>query len=101
MKLKSLSHTLLAAGVLLAVLPAQAETINLQQAVEMSLAADPRIKEREQLVEVARGMLQEVQGNYGWRVSANAFVGLAPEVEGGSMRAARTAEPGRGRTATS
>ena len=83
MKLKSLSHTLLAAGILLAILPAQAETINLQQAVEMSLAADPRIKEREQLVEVARGMLQEVQGNYGWRVSANAFIGLAPEVEGG------------------
>jgi len=83
MKLKSLSHTLLAAGTLLAILPAQAETINLQQAVEMSLAADPRIKEREQLVEVARGMLQEVQGNYGWRVSANAFIGLAPEVEGG------------------
>jgi outer membrane protein TolC len=83
MKLKSLSHTLLVAGMLLAALPVQAETINLQQAVEMSLAADPRIKEREQLVEVARGMLQEVQGNYGWRVSANAFIGLAPEVEGG------------------
>ncbi len=80
---KILTRTLLAAGILLATLPAQAETINLQQAVEMSLAADPRIKEREQLVEVARGMLQEVQGNGGWRVSANAFVGLAPKVEGG------------------
>lgn len=83
MKLKSLSHTLMAAGILLAVLPAQADTINLQQAVEMSLAADPRIKEREQVVEAARGMLQEVQGNAGWRVSANAFIGLAPEVDGG------------------
>ncbi len=83
MKLKSLTHTLLAAGFLLAALPAQAETINLQQAVQMSLAADPRIKEREQVVEAARGMLEEVQGNAGWRVSANAFIGLAPEVEGG------------------
>lgn len=83
MKLKSLSHTLMAAGILLAALPAQADTINLQQAVEMSLAADPRIKEREQVVEAARGMLQEVQGNAGWRVSANAFIGLAPEVDGG------------------
>ncbi|PKO63733.1 MAG: hypothetical protein CVU23_09735, partial [Betaproteobacteria bacterium HGW-Betaproteobacteria-17] len=79
----ALTRTLLAAGVLLAALPAQAETINLQQAVEMSLAADPRIKEREQVVEAARGMLQEVQGNAGWRVSANAFVGLAPKAEGG------------------
>ena len=83
MKIKPLTHTLLAAGVLLAALPAQAETINLQQAVQMSLAADPRIKEREQVVEAARGMLEEVQGNAGWRVSANAFIGLAPGVEGG------------------
>ena len=83
MTLKSLTHTLLAAGFLLAALPAQAETINLQQAVQMSLAADPRIKEREQVVEAARGMLEEVQGKAGWRVSANAFIGLAPEVEGG------------------
>ena len=83
MKLTQLTHTLLVAGVLLSALPVQAETINLQQAVEMSLAADPRIKEREQVVEAARGMLEEVQGNAGWRVSANAFIGLAPEVEGG------------------
>jgi outer membrane protein TolC len=71
------------AGLLLAALPAQAETVNLQQAVQMSLAADPRIKEREQVVEAARALMQEVQGNAGWRVSANAFVGLAPKVEGG------------------
>jgi len=83
MKRTAFTRTLLAAGVLLAALPAQAETINLQQAVEMSLAADPRIKEREQVIEAARGMLQEVQGNAGWRVSANAFIGLAPKVEGG------------------
>ncbi len=79
----TLTRTLMAAGVLLATLPGQAETINLQQAVEMSLTADPRIKEREQVVEAARGVLEEVQGNAGWRVSANAFIGLAPKVEGG------------------
>ena len=83
MKIKPLIQTFLAAGVLLTALPGQAETINLQQAVQMSLAADPRIKEREQVVEAARGMLEEVQGNAGWRVSANAFIGLAPGVEGG------------------
>jgi outer membrane protein TolC len=80
---KPVTRSLLAAGLLLAALPGQAETINLQQAVQMSLAADPRIKEREQVVEAARGMLQEVQGNAGWRVSANAFIGLAPGVDGG------------------
>jgi outer membrane protein TolC len=73
----------MAAGVLLTALPGQAETINLQQAVEMSLTADPRIKEREQVIEAARGVLEEVKGNAGWRVSANAFIGLAPKVDGG------------------
>ncbi|MGA9165352.1 MAG: TolC family protein [Thiobacillus sp.] len=79
----TLTRALLAVGMLMTALPGQADTINLQQAVEMSLAADPRIKESEQVVEAARGLLQEVQGNMGWRVSANAFVGLAPQVEGG------------------
>lgn len=83
MRCHALHRSLLAACVLLAALPAWAEPINLQQAVEMSLAADPRIKEREQVVEAARGLLKEVKGNGGWRISANAFVGLAPEVEGG------------------
>lgn len=82
MKIKALTLTLLAAG-LAPALPAWAETVTLQQAVEMSLAADPRIKEREQVVEAARALVQEVKGNVGWRVSANAFIGLAPEAEGG------------------
>jgi len=83
MKLNIITRTFMATGLLLAAFPGQAETVNLQQAVQMSLAADPRIKEREQVVEAARGLMQEVQGNAGWRVSANAFVGLAPKVEGG------------------
>ncbi|MFN3545107.1 MAG: TolC family protein [Thiobacillus sp.] len=83
MKLTPLTRAFLAAGALLAALPAHAETINLQQAVQMSLTADPRIKEREQVVEAARALVQEVRGNAGWRVSANAFIGLAPKVEGG------------------
>jgi len=83
MKLDALTPTLLAAGLLFPAFPGHAETINLQQAVEMSLAADPRIKEREQVVEAARSMVKEVEGNAGWRISANAFIGLAPKVEGG------------------
>lgn len=77
-----LTLALLAAGMLFSGF-AGAQTINLQQAVEMSLSADPRIKEREHLVEAARGLLAEVKGNEGWRVSANAFIGLAPAVDGG------------------
>ncbi len=83
MTFNTLPHAVIAAGLLLTTVTAQAESVNLQQAVAMSLAADPRIKEREQVVEAARGMMQEVQGNAGWRLSANAFVGLAPKVEGG------------------
>ncbi|WP_310446550.1 TolC family protein [Thiobacillus sp.] len=78
-----LTRVLAAVGLLMAATSARADTINLQQAVQMSLTADPRIKESEQVVEAARGLLQEVQGNMGWRVGVNAFVGLAPEVEGG------------------
>jgi outer membrane protein len=83
MKLNALTGILLAAGMLLTALPGQAETINLQQAVEMSLTADPRIKEREQVVEAARAKVQEVLGEGGLRIRSNIFVGLAPQVEGG------------------
>ena len=92
----TLTRAFLVAGMLMTALPGQADTINLQQAVEMSLTADPRIKESEQVVEAARSLLQEVQGNMGWRVSANAFVGLAPQVEGGFYQGgaqSRTAFP--------
>jgi len=82
MKRRALA-SLLASALMLTATPLMALTINLQQAVEMSLAADPRIKEREQLVEVARGLLQEVQGNGRWRINANAFIGLTKSVDGG------------------
>ena len=77
-----LTLALLASGLFMSEL-AGAQTINLQQAIDMSLSADPRIKEREYLVEAARGLLAEVKSNQGWRVSANAFVGLTKQVDGG------------------
>lgn len=83
MKFKLLTRALVLSGLVLGATQAWADTINLPQAIEMSLAADPRIKEREQLIESARALLQEAQANNGWRVNANAFVGLAPEVKGG------------------
>lgn len=63
--------------------PGGAQTVDLQQAIDLSLTADPRIQEREQLVEQARGMLEEAQGNSGFRFQGNMFLGLAPKVEGG------------------
>ncbi|GEP32219.1 RND transporter [Sulfuriferula plumbiphila] len=60
-----------------------AQTVNLAQAEQMSLSADPRVKEREQLVESARALLEQAQAKDGWRVNANLFVGLAPQVNGG------------------
>lgn len=69
---------------------AHAETVTLKQAIDMSLTADPRIKEREQLVEQARGLLEEAQANAGARLEANAFIGLAPQVEGGFYQGGAT-----------
>ena len=83
MKFNMLTRALIATGLVLTAAQTWAETINLAQAIEMSLTADPRIKEREQLIESARGLLQEAQANNGWRVSLNAFVGVVPEVKGG------------------
>lgn len=83
MILTALTRTLLVSGLVLSTIETWADTINLPQAVEMSLAADPRIKEREQLIESARALLQEAKANNGWRINANAFVGIAPEVKGG------------------
>jgi outer membrane protein TolC len=85
-----LALVIMAAGLFFQAGHATAQTVNLQQAVEMSLAADPRIKEREQVVESARGLLAEVKANTGWRANANAFIGLAPEVKGGFYQGGAT-----------
>lgn len=60
-----------------------AQTVNLHQAIEMALTADPRVKEQEQVVEQARALLEEAQGNNGLRLELNTFIGLAPAVKGG------------------
>ncbi|MDR3393026.1 MAG: TolC family protein [Sulfuriferula sp.] len=79
---KNMTRIMLAA-LMASTFPAFAQTVTLTEAVQMSLNADPRIKEREQLAEVSRALVDEVQGNNGLRVSANIFVGLAPQVTGG------------------
>ncbi|MCK4586552.1 MAG: TolC family protein [Gammaproteobacteria bacterium] len=75
------------ATVLLAVMftQAQAETIvlDLPQSVERAMNTDPRITEKEKLVEAARALLNEAEGAEGWMVGINSFVGLAPTLRGG------------------
>lgn len=63
----------------------RAETIilDLQQSVERAMATDPRITEKEKLVEAARGLLHEAQGAKDLMVGVNTFIGLAPKLRGG------------------
>lgn len=70
--------------------PVRAQTVDLNQAIDMSLKADPRIQERAQWVEQARALLEEAEGNNGLRLDANLFVGLAPKVEGGFYQGGAT-----------
>jgi outer membrane protein len=61
----------------------RAETVNLDQAVARALNHDPRIEEVDHLVDAARALVDEAQGYDGWSVGMNAFLGLAPSVNGG------------------
>jgi len=67
-----------------------AETVSLDEAVARALAADQRIGERRHLVEAARALLQEALGHRGLRYDVNAFVGIAPGVDGGFFKEGKT-----------
>ncbi len=60
-----------------------AETLNLQQAIHRAMQSDPRIAERKHLVDAARALLEEALGQRSLHIDVNAFVGLAPGVDGG------------------
>jgi hypothetical protein len=70
---------------LLAVPAAMAETLvlNIDQVVERAFNTDPRIHEKEKLVNAARGLLEEAQGAESWIFDVNTFLGLSPDVKGG------------------
>ena len=57
--------------------------MNLEQAVVKAFNSDPRISEKERLVEVARGLLEEAEGAESWIFDVNTFLGLSPDVKGG------------------
>lgn len=61
----------------------RAEVITLDQAIERALQEDPRIEERQKLVEAARAMLQEALGSDDLIFDVNTFVGLVTKVEDG------------------
>ena len=65
---------------------ASAQTLTLDQAIELALENDPRIAESHHLVDAARAMLQEALGSDGLRYDVNAFVGLTEAIEGGFYR---------------
>jgi outer membrane protein TolC len=64
---------------------AQAETVvlDLPQSIERAINTDPRIAEKEKLVDAARALLDEAQGADGWLFGVNSFIGLAPKLRGG------------------
>jgi outer membrane protein TolC len=70
--------------VFLCCLPSHAVTrVNLQQAIEMALSADPRIDEKRAFVKKAEALLQEADGKGGLRYSIDSFLAITTGVDGG------------------
>ncbi|MDX1812892.1 MAG: TolC family protein, partial [Gammaproteobacteria bacterium] len=57
--------------------------LNLPQSIEKALKIDPRITEKEKLVDAARALKDEAEGAEGLIYGLNTFVGLAPKLRGG------------------
>lgn len=62
---------------------AQAEPLDLEQAMDRALKHDPRIEELNHLVDSARTLIDEAEGHGGWSFSSNTFIGVAPTLQGG------------------
>ena len=58
-------------------------SMDFQRAVDRANNHDPRISEKQQLVGVAQGMLQEATGSHSWIYDVNAFAAFAPKEKGG------------------
>ncbi len=59
------------------------DRLDLQQAIELALAHDPRIEEKQAFVRKAQGLLQEAEGSAGLRYSVDSFLALSTGVDGG------------------
>ncbi len=60
-----------------------ADKLNLEQAIELALANDPRIDEKQAFVRKAQGLLQEAKGSEGWRYSVDSYLALTTGLDGG------------------
>ena len=60
-----------------------ADKLDLEQAIELALAHDPRIDEKQAFVRKARGLLQEAEGSEGLRYSVDSFLALSTGLDGG------------------
>jgi outer membrane protein TolC len=69
-------------GVAMLATDAMADVVNLEQAVDRALRHDARIREQDQLVEVARGLQKEAEDAGHLVYNTNLFVGLAPKTRG-------------------
>ncbi len=63
-----------------------AEQLSLSDAIERALNTDSRISELEAFVEHAKALLDEAEGSDDITISANAFVGVSPAVNGGFFK---------------
>lgn len=61
----------------------QAQTVNLEQATQMALDADPSIEEQRANVAAAQALIQKVEGEGGIRASVNLYAALAPKAKDG------------------
>jgi len=59
------------------------EKLGLEEAIELALAHDPRIEEKQAFVRKAQGLLQEAEGSEGFRYTVNSFLAIATGVDGG------------------
>ncbi|MEW6445376.1 MAG: TolC family protein [Pseudomonadota bacterium] len=69
---------------------AAAEPLTLDRAVDMALSADPRIREREAVVEQARALLDEVKSYGDLQLQSNLYLSMAPAVKGGLFKEGTT-----------
>lgn len=85
MRLSIAQTLLLSCGLFLSVAQAETITLDINQARERAYNTDPRIAEKEKLVDAARGLLEEANGAESWIYDVNSFIGLAPDVKGGIL----------------
>lgn len=58
-------------------------TLNLDQAIQRALSADPRIEEKRAFVKKAEALLQEAEGQGGLRYSIDTYMAVTTGVDGG------------------